>query len=833
MRRVVTGSFRDSVITNAVRNAGAYPFRVDTVIVQGPDAAAFSRVSGGVRSVIAPGADHAIEMRFRPLRVGTHRADLLIVTSSDTLVHTIRGEGVLEAASVAPTVIDMGTVRIGARKDSARAIIVRNRSTGAVRVRSITPRGADLTSFTVTGTVPRVIPAGGVAEYDVAFAPFTTNRTACTFQIDVDVDGGPFSVQVVGKGTQEGAAITVIPPRTVLRCEADTIDTVRIGNTGTRDLVVRSAVFSGPHAVDYAMLTTFPRTIVPGDTLAAAFLVAPTDAGVRVASLTIEHSEGAPIVVPIDARKDSGAAQFVERVIDIGTVCSGVTIDTSVVIANPGTVDVTATLAGQGVEVTPTVSVPAGDSIRVPVRLTMSASTGVVDIVLTATEEECGHVSIMRFIGRADTSVVRVPAEIDLGTVCGDADVLSTLIITNRASASVQAALRASASITIDTSTMLAPRSATVVSFTWSGRGRAGTIADTIIVRDEACGVDHPVIIRADVISAAIAADPIVDVGPHLVGTIVRDTLLIVNIGPVPVRVPAPQGIAGPLTLVDLVPPAGTMLMPNDTARAVIDVLVTLGDGERTVTWPVVEPCSQNLVQRVRWTGGTADTVRTAVWIDDVTGAAGERAALRLRMSAEAADPSRLPTAYQAEIRVNPTCMISTDPSITCVSDTPDGCTYTIVGSRSTSDTLITIPVLITLGTTDRSPLEVQSFMWTDPRATTIVTTTNGTLTVEGICEEGGVRLFVPTGVSLSCVVRPNPASDVATVEYGCVESGLVTMEIIDAQGRVVLTPLASVAVTTGVYVRSVDVATLPNGVYFVRLSTPSDVLVTRFDIVR
>lgn len=835
MRRVVAGMFRDSVITNAVRNAGSYPFRVDTVLIRGADAAAFDRVSGGVRSRVEAGTDHAIEMRFRPLRVGAHRADLVIVTSSDTLVHTIRGDGVAAPVVITPSVIDMGDVPIGTRRDSARAIRVRNVGNGTVRVRQITALGPDPARFSIGGNFPQMIPAGGLAEFDVSFIPLSTSRTNCVYEVGVEVDGAPYTVQIIGRGTVDGARIDAQAPSIALRCEADTVDTVRITNTGTRDLVVQRAVFAGPHAFDYAVQSTFPIVVPPGTTSGVAFLFEPSAPGVRSAVMSITNtSADSVLTVPIDARKDSGTAVFVGTPIDVGVVCPGTVIDTAVFLANPGNVDVAVDLTGAGITPISGIVVPASDTVRVALQVAVPAAPGPIAVSVNAVDAVCGFTSTFRITGAADTSVLRMPLAIDLGSVCDDAPVPFTLLITNASSASVTAELASGPNIDAAPSSTLLPRSATVVPFTWNARGRIGTVVDTIAVRDGSCGFVHLVVVNAEIVDVRVRADVRVDIGVFPVGTLVRDTLELANVGVMGFRVPSPQGITTPIALVDVTPPVGTVLDPGQTARAVIDVLVPFGTDSAQVEWPIVDPCALRVSQVVRWTGVTSTTVRTGIRIDDVSGAAGERRTLRMVMRVDdAIDRSNIPTRYRAEIRVNASCLVPTDPQWACTAAPGGECAFEIEGQRQTSDTLASIPVLITLGTTDRSPLRITSFTWTDAVVTTLVETTDGTLRVEGVCEEGGVRLFVPSGVALSCAIRPNPATDVIDVQYGTVEPGPVSMDIIDIAGRVIRSPLTAASTVAGVYVLNVDVSTIPNGVYFLRLTLPSDVLVTRFDIVR
>ena len=66
--------------------------------------------------------------------------------------------------------------------------------------------------------------------------------------------------------------------------------------------------------------------------------------------------------------------------------------------------------------------------------------------------------------------------------------------------------------------------------------------------------------------------------------------------------------------------------------------------------------------------------------------------------------------------------------------------------------------------------------------------------------------------------IKPNPATELITVEFALPSSTATTLEIIDVLGRCVTAPIKEY-VTSGVYSQNVNVSNLPQGIYFCKLT--------------
>ncbi|MEY3386754.1 MAG: hypothetical protein RIR53_1565 [Bacteroidota bacterium] len=232
--------------------------------------------------------------------------------------------------------------------------------------------------------------------------------------------------------------------------------------------------------------------------------------------------------------------------------------------------------------------------------------------------------------------------------------------------------------------------------------------------------------------------------------------------------------------------------------------------------------------------GVVPDTVQTTITLPDITARAGELFPLALSITQSSKlERADAPVNFTATIALNPTVVHVTDPSLTCQQVDVNTCRYVLSGRRTNDTVLVRIPAMATLGTTGRSPLQIISFDWLDSLLGTDVTTRDGSVTITGICEEGGVRLFVPGDAKFSLASRPNPVSSTMDLHFGLAEPTGVNIRIVDYTGQTVLTPVQEPLLQPGAYVRSVDVSALAPGPYIVVLTSANISLQTRMDVVR
>src|SRR5690606_16706603 len=102
------------------------------------------------------------------------------------------------------------------------------------------------------------------------------------------------------------------------------------------------------------------------------------------------------------------------------------------------------------------------------------------------------------------------------------------------------------------------------------------------------------------------------------------------------------------------------------------------------------------------------------------------------------------------------------------------------------------------------------------------VTTVDGSIEVDGYCEIGGTR-FIRTSGAFGLKVAPSVADQEVDLLIDLVEDSPVTVELFDAAGRRVETIFAG-SPGSGRWSIPVDVSSLPQGAYRLRLTTATQV---------
>ena len=226
------------------------------------------------------------------------------------------------------------------------------------------------------------------------------------------------------------------------------------------------------------------------------------------------------------------------------------------------------------------------------------------------------------------------------------------------------------------------------------------------------------------------------------------------------------------------------------------------------------------------------DTVRTTIALSNSIAKAGESSTLYLFIKEkQKLDIPNAPKQFVADIVLNNTVMFINDVAFPCITNDKSTCRIGVEGTYSNSDTLARIPFTTTLGNTDNAIVELTNFFWKDTVVRTEVRKENGSIRIKGVCEEGGVRLYVPNGNTMSLASRPNPVHEKVRIEYGLAETTSVVLEIIDINGQVIATPIAS-NVSAGAYAIDYDASNLGNGIYILRLRTQNEVLTARMEVV-
>ncbi|MES2764964.1 MAG: choice-of-anchor D domain-containing protein [Bacteroidota bacterium] len=138
------------------------------------------------------------------------------------------------------------------------------------------------------------------------------------------------------------------------------------------------------------------------------------------------------------------------------------------------------------------------------------------------------------------------------------------------------------------------------------------------------------------------------------------------------------------------------------------------------------------------------------------------------------------------------------------------------------------------LGGSNYTPIRFKSFVWTGtvPR---VDSTKDGSLTIDGICYEGGRRLVrLPDTTLVSLNVQPNPVNREAEFTVSVIENGAHTLEVYNTQGiKLWEQPFVHSGVSGKSYSFKTGLNELAEGVYTVILKTPTKTRTRQFLIIK
>lgn len=200
---------KDTTVSAFIVNSGRIPTSVERVTFVGADAAAFSLAAGDSSFTVAPATGHPVEIRFRPLRAGVHRAQIRIETQADTLLGDLAGIGVANVYVTPTSLLDVGPVSLGSHADK-RVAILRNTDTLPMMIRSIRIGAPNQQEFTLESGGERVLLQPGQTHVvDLRFVPSVVQRVSSRLLIDHDGPGSPTVIRLFGRGVADTIRTTV------------------------------------------------------------------------------------------------------------------------------------------------------------------------------------------------------------------------------------------------------------------------------------------------------------------------------------------------------------------------------------------------------------------------------------------------------------------------------------------------------------------------------------------------------------------------------------------------------------------------------------------------
>jgi len=400
----VVGSTKDSTIPDYFVNNEPYNCRIDSIYFRGDDAASFA-----INSVILPlsvQSESKLKLRisFSPVRIGPHRAEIVIWSQSDSLVYKIVGEGVEPVISIINNTIDFGSVRIGSYKDTLKAATIKNIGKVPLKIYKTIHLNPNTFFKTLSGSGTFILQPGYTADIDLRFTPELEELSSGQLLVYSDGVGSPSTVNLTGAGVHNLYQIQyVLEDFPNLICDDSIQSILTIFNAGKFPLNFKSLTIKGENSGDFSLTDNNSFNLEPDSSKQLSVIFKTKDAGLKKAFLELKTNAEPDSILSINliARKEEVKFLSDVSLIDLGTLCPGETKDTVLRISNSGTLPTTVNIHSSTNLTTDInkINFNPGDNLNFKVSFTGIAQYGIFSDTLTFIDSICGFSSEVLITG--------------------------------------------------------------------------------------------------------------------------------------------------------------------------------------------------------------------------------------------------------------------------------------------------------------------------------------------------------------------------------------------------------------------------------------------------
>lgn len=430
--------------TAEIRNPGSTPVLIRTGLLGGGAAADYNIVASATISAsgltLAPGQAVTLTVRFTPRAIGARNATFPVSLCAAGCASnlTLSGEGLLDALSCAPTLIDFGLVNPNAC--GTAAVSCTNTSSHDATISGVGFASGSAATFSVTstGAAPWVVPGAAAQQFQVDYCPVSNGRQTGTLEIQVVHPDPVRRVQSIAvAGTGGGADI---------RCAPSTLDfgLAGVGQNRSRNLTCTN-VGDAPLAITNAQLQAgssgafslnaagLPANVAPAGSFVVAVDFDPIAVGVEMGGVEISSDDrDTPVVlIPLlgEALAPNGCTlSITPGAIELGAVRLNTTTRGSAVISNTGTgacaVEVRGLASGTPAAFTlpntVNTQLPPGQTVTVEVDFTPVAAqayAGAIELETTDLAQPTPTIALAGTGAGATYPLSALPSPLDFGVI--------------------------------------------------------------------------------------------------------------------------------------------------------------------------------------------------------------------------------------------------------------------------------------------------------------------------------------------------------------------------------------------------------------------------------
>jgi hypothetical protein len=291
--------------SSTLRNSGAAPLIISSVVVTGANAADFTQTNDcpTAPATLPANAACTVSVTFSPSAAGTRTASVSFTDNATDTPQTLgisgTGSAPAPALLLSPSSLAFGSQRVGTTT-AAQTTTLTNAGTGPLAISSIGVTGANAGDYAQTNTCPSTLAVNASCTISVTFSPTAPgSRTAGLTVID-NATGSPHGVSLTGTGT--APAVTLSP--TSLSYTTQTVGTTSaaktstLTNSGSAPLAISSIAVGGANAGDFSQTNNCPiggSTLAAGASCTISVTFSPTAAGTRSATVSVtDDASGSP-----------------------------------------------------------------------------------------------------------------------------------------------------------------------------------------------------------------------------------------------------------------------------------------------------------------------------------------------------------------------------------------------------------------------------------------------------------------------------------------------------------------------------------------------------------
>ncbi len=821
MKKCLLGEGKDSVVTEFVYNVGAWKCRIDSIYFRGIDAGAFGLVSGFPVYTIPVGEVHQAEFHFVPTIVGIHNAEIVIITQSDTLIKKIIGEGVKPQLQIINDLINFGLVNVGTNKDTLKAVTIKNVGTSPLAITGTKHnKPNDIDFSTLGGGGSFTLNAGDICKMDLRFAPSASGRTSGLLEFHYKGIGSPAVVQLFGEGIEQKPKIAmdadVFPD---IACVSIAEAKIKVSNKGGLPLVIDEINKIGVDANQFIVNETLPITIEKDSTKEISVQFKPTSVGTKTIDLEIKSNADPDSVlkIPLTAKKDTVSITPEYYTYNLGYMCPNQIKETVVKVLNSGTLP-----AGAYLEANPNLtyskdnfSLAKAESEYITVNYKGPNVVGAFTENMSIVDSICGYIQVVQIVGEVVNQELDVET-IDLGYVCQNSTIDTTLTINNIGKLKFYGKLSASSNVTLSTNTFVLNSSETTkIPISINSLVASGTFTANITITDSICGFTKIIAITG------IVQNPNLD-SPGLTVTCIigqsnDGVLSIENKSDIPVTIQNPPLISAPFSLVGN--PFPLAFAAKEKKTITLRFTPTDNITHSATLQFLVEPCG---IQYDAMINGVTSSASATITTDTLSAYPGDTLDIPIILKSESNLAISGTTSFQTDLLFNPTLLTPLDRAaypVQTINDKQAKIQIKNVPLASKAgEWLIKIPFIVGLGNEELCSLILEN---TIPNGgASDIRSEPGTFKLLGICREGGTRLFNPSGKVELMQINPNPASEDIEIKVNLIEDGASTVSVYNLNGIKLREFILNKGV--GLKTLNLNLNDYDSGLYFIQLRTPT-----------